>query len=65
MSDTGEQVFVVTEATLFYLWEASDERSHWWKLFPPAEVCLPAGSQRETALDCSFYVHQVHCKLVH
>lgn len=59
VSDSGEQVLMVTESVEFYMWEASTESSHWWKLFPPAEVTLPKGSHKETAVDCGFYVHQV------
>ena len=60
VSDSGEQVFVVTESMIFYMWEASPQRPHWWKLFPPAEVLLPSGTQREISMDCGFYVHQVY-----
>lgn len=60
MSDSGEQVLMVTNTMEYYLWEAGpQEDQQWWKLFPPTHVVLPESSYREISMDAGFYVHQV------
>lgn len=60
VSDSGEQVLMLTSNVEFYLWEVGPHAPQWWKLFPPRAVLLPLASYRETAMDAGFYVHQVH-----
>ena len=59
VSDSGEQVLMLTSSVEFYLWEVGPHAPQWWKLFPPRAVLLPQASYRETAVDAGFYVHQV------
>ena len=59
MSDSGEQVLVVTRGMDFYLWRVGQTAPQWWKLFPPDAVLLPQVSYKETSVDAGFYVHQV------
>lgn len=59
VSDSGEQVLMVTCEVEFYLWEVGLQAPQWWKLFPPEAVLLPQPSYRETCVDAGFFVHQV------
>ncbi len=60
ISDSGEQVVMVTSSIDFYLWEMGLQTPQWWKLFPPEKVLLPESSYKEVNVDAGFYVHQVY-----
>ena len=62
VSDSGEQALLVTNQLHLHLWELRDGLySEWWQLPVPDDIGLPCTGTRETAIDASFYVHQVEC----